>query len=41
MRFDLRNQAFPGHDLIHLNQETLAAHLLTFARVLGMTQRSL
>lgn len=37
MRFDQRNQAFPGHDLIHFNQETLAARLLTFARVLGLT----
>ncbi|WEX16137.1 hypothetical protein P2T68_02060 [Pseudomonas sp. G11] len=41
MRLDQRNQAFPGHDLIHLNQETLTAGLLTFACVLGISERHL
>ncbi|MOA42463.1 hypothetical protein D3C78_1645150 [compost metagenome] len=36
MRLDQGNQTLPGHDLIHLDQETLAAGLLTFAGVLGI-----
>ncbi len=36
MRLDQGNQAQPRHDLIHLDQETLAAGLLTFAGVLGI-----
>ncbi|MCY1185204.1 hypothetical protein D9M73_259630 [compost metagenome] len=36
MRFDQGNQALPGHDLTHLDQEALAAGLLTFAGVLGV-----
>ena len=39
MRLDQRNQAFPGHDLIHLNQETLTAGLLTFASIFGLVSR--
>jgi hypothetical protein len=33
---DQGNQTLPGHDLIHLDQKTLAAGLLTFAGVLGI-----
>lgn len=40
-RLDQLNQTFPGHDLIHLNQETLTAGLLTFACVLGISERHL
>lgn len=36
MRFDQGNQALPGHDLIPLNQEALAAGLFTFASVLDI-----
>ncbi len=36
VRFDQGNQALPGHDLINLDQEALAAGLLTFAGVLGI-----
>jgi len=38
MRFDQGNQALLGHDLIHFNQEALAAGLLTFAGVLGISE---
>ncbi len=38
MRFDQGNQALLGHDLIHFNQEALAARLLTFAGVLGISE---
>ena len=38
MRFDQGNQALPGHDLIHLDQEALATGLLTFAGVLGISE---
>jgi hypothetical protein len=38
MRLDQSNQTLPGHDLIHLDQETLAAGLLTFASVLGIRE---
>ncbi|KPB75998.1 Uncharacterized protein AC505_3653 [Pseudomonas syringae pv. maculicola] len=36
MWFDKGNQAFPGHNLIHLDEKALAAGLLTFTRVLGI-----
>lgn len=36
MRFDQSNQDLSGRDLIHLDQEALAAGLLTFAGVLGI-----
>jgi len=36
MRLDQGNQALPGHDLIHLDQEALTAGLLTFAGVLSI-----
>ncbi len=35
MRLDQNNQALPGHDMIHLDQEALATGLLTLAGVLG------
>jgi hypothetical protein len=38
MRLDQGNQALLGHDLIHFNQEALAAGLLTFAGVLGISE---
>ena len=41
MRFDQGNQTLPGHHLIHLDQEALAAGLLTFAGVLGIGERHL
>jgi hypothetical protein len=36
MRLDQGNQTLPRHNLIHLNQETLAAGLLTFVGILGI-----
>src|SRR5476651_2101098 len=41
MRLDQSNQALPGHHLIPLDQEALAAGLLTFACVLGISERHL
>ncbi|WP_219062049.1 hypothetical protein [Pseudomonas sp. UMAB-08] len=38
MRFDQRNQTFPEHDLIHLNQKTLATELLAFTSVFGISE---
>ena len=40
-RLDQAQQTSPGHDLIHFNQETFTAGLLTFACVLGISERHL
>lgn len=41
MRLDLRNQALPWHNLIHLDQEQLLAGLLALTGVIGVGEAHL